>query len=279
MGKRPLLVTTLMGFGFAFLYLPILVLVVYSFNKSELVTVWGGFSTRWYAALLEDDQILQAAWISLRIAVMTATMATLVGTLAGLVMVRFGRFRGRTLFSGLLSAPLVMPDVILGLSMLLLFVAMDHAVGWPDGRGMTTITIAHITFSIAYVAVIVQTRMRGLDTSVEEAALDLGARPLSVFTTVTLPMIAPALISGWLLSFTMSLDDMVIATFTSGPGSSTLPMVIYSEVRLGVSPKINALATLLVLLATVTIVIAGVVMHRQETARRREMQAAFEEAD
>ena len=268
-GQRRTLVYTLMAFGFAFLYGPIVVLIVYSFNASELVAVWGGFSTRWYAALLADEQILGAAWISLRIAFTTACLATMLGTLAGLVMARFGRFRGRTLFSGLISAPLVMPDVIIGLSLLLLFVSLDQWIGWPGGRSMDTITIAHVTFCMAYVAVIVQARLTGLDESVEEAALDLGARPGRVFLTVTLPMIAPALVAGWLLSFTLSLDDLVIASFVSGPASSTLPMVVFSKVRLGVSPKINALATILVLLATVSILLAAWGMHRQERRRTR----------
>lgn len=261
-------------FGFAFLYIPILSLVVYSFNRSKLVTVWGGFSTQWYGKLFENTQILDAAWLSLRIAAINATGATLIGTFAGLALARFGRFRGRTLLSGMTTAPLVMPDVITGLSLLLLFVAMEQAFGWPAGRGVTTITIAHITLTLSYVAVIVQSRMATLDGSLEEAAMDLGARPVKVFLQVTLPMIAPALVSGWLLAFTISLDDMVIASFVSGPGSSTLPMVIYSKVRLGVSPDINALATIMVGLVTLGVIIAGFLMFRKERLRQRDMQLA-----
>ncbi|KPK61115.1 MAG: spermidine/putrescine ABC transporter permease [Gammaproteobacteria bacterium SG8_31] len=263
-----------MGFGFAFLYVPIVSLIVYSFNKSKLVTVWAGFSTQWYGALLENDQILQAAWISLRIATLNATVAMALGTIAGFVLARFRRFRGRTLFTGMVTAPLVMPEVITGLSLLLLFVAMEAAIGWPAGRGFTTITIAHITFSMAYVAVIVQSRLSDMDESIEEAALDLGARPLKIFFMITLPIIAPALVAGWLLAFTLSLDDLVIASFVSGPGSSTLPMVIFSKVRLGVSPEINALATILVALVAVGTVVAGVLMTRKQKIRERDMQMA-----
>ena len=262
-------------FGFAFLYIPILSLVVYSFNKSKLVTVWGGFSTQWYGKLFENTQILDAAGLSLRIAAINATGATLMGTCIGLALARFGRFRGRTLLSGMTTAPLVMPDVITGLSLLLLFVAMEQAFGWPAGRGVTTITIAHITLTLSYVAVIVQSRMATLDESLEEAAMDLGARPMKVFLQVTLPMIAPALISGWLLAFTISLDDMVIASFVSGPGSSTLPMVIYSKVRLGVSPDINALATIMVGLVSLGVIIAGFLVFRKERLRQRDIQLAM----
>ncbi len=273
-GRRPYFVLTAMVFGFAFLYIPILSLIVYSFNESKLVTVWGGFSTKWYGELLRNDQILQAAWLSLRIAMLNATFAVVLGTLAGFVMARFGGFRGRLLLTGMLTAPLVMPEVITGLSLLLMFVALESVIGWPAGRGMTTITIAHITFSMAYVAVIVQSRLTSLDESLEEAALDLGARPAKVFFAITLPIIAPALISGWLLAFTLSLDDLVIASFVSGPGASTLPMVIFSKVRLGVSPEINALATILVLLVTVGVIAAGIIMARQERARQRDIQLA-----
>ncbi len=262
-------------FGFAFLYIPILSLVVYSFNKSRLVTVWGGFSTQWYGKLLQNDQILEAAWLSLRIAAINATGATILGTLAGLALARFGQFKGRTLLSGMTTAPLVMPEVITGLSLLLLFVAMEQAFGWPAGRGVTTITIAHITLTLAYVTVIVQSRLATLDGSLEEAAMDLGARPARVFMLVTLPIIAPALVSGWLLAFTISLDDLVIASFVSGPGSSTLPMVIFSKVRLGVSPDINALATIMVGLVSVGVVIAGYVMLKRERNRQRDIQMAL----
>jgi putrescine transport system permease protein len=262
--RRDWFTLSTMAFGFAFLYVPILLLVIYSFNEGRLVTVWAGWSTKWYGELLRDEQIMGAAWISLRVAVMNATFATVLGTLAALAMVRFGRFKGRTLFSGMLSAPLVMPDVITGLSSLLLFVAMEQLIGWPEGRGITTITIAHVTFSTAYVAVVIQSRLAGMDRSIEEAAMDLGARPAKVFLVITIPVIAPALVAGWLLAFTLSLDDLVIASFVSGPASSTLPMVVFSSVRLGVSPEINALATILVVLASVAILGAGWAMNRQE---------------
>ncbi|MGH8175473.1 MAG: ABC transporter permease subunit [Steroidobacter sp.] len=261
-------------FGFAFLYIPILSLIVYSFNKSRLVTVWGGFSTQWYGRLFANEQILNAAWLSLKIAAINATGAVVLGTLAGLALARFGKFKGRTLLSGMTTAPLVMPEVITGLSLLLLFVAMEQLFGWPAGRGVTTITIAHMTLTMAYVTIIVQSRLSTLDDSLEEAAMDLGARPAKVFFVITLPIIAPALISGWLLAFTISLDDLVIASFVSGPGSSTLPMVIFSKVRLGVSPDINALASIMVLLVTIGVVIAGILISRQERSRQRDMQMA-----
>jgi putrescine transport system permease protein len=261
-------------FGFAFLYIPILSLIFYSFNKSRLVTVWAGFSTEWYGKLFQNEQILDAAWLSLKIAAVNATGAVILGTLAGLALARFGRFRGRTFFSGMTTAPLVMPEVITGLSLLVLFVAMEQLFGWPAGRGVTTITIAHMTLTTAYVTVIVQSRLSTLDDSLEEAAMDLGARPAKIFFLITLPIIAPALISGWLLAFTISLDDLVIASFVSGPGSSTLPMVIFSKVRLGVSPDINALASIMVLIVTAGVVIAGILMARQEKRRVRDMQMA-----
>jgi putrescine transport system permease protein len=262
--RRPFLLFSALAFGYAFLYLPIILLIIYSFNESRLVTVWAGFSTKWYAELLQNDQILSAALLSLEIATMNATAAVVLGTLAALALVRFRQFRGRRLFSTMVSAPLVMPDVILGLASLLLFVAMDNLVGWPSGRGVTTITLAHITFSAAYVAVVVQSRLAHMDVSLEEAAMDLGARPWKVFLLITLPIIAPALLAGWLLAFTLSLDDLVIASFVSGPGSTTLPMVIYSSVRLGVSPQINALATLVVLIVSTAIAIAGWLLYRRE---------------
>lgn len=220
--------------GFAFLYVPIVSLIVFSFNKSRLVTVWGGFSTKWYGELLGNQQILDAAWLSLKVAALSATLAVVLGTLAGLVLARFGPFRGRTLLSGMTTAPLVMPEVITGLSLLLLFVTLEQLIGWPRGRGMTTIVIAHVTFAMAFVTVIVQSRMAQLDDSLEEAAQDLGARPAKVFFLITLPIVFPALLSGWLLAFTLSLDDLVIASFTTGPGATTLPIRIYSDVRLGV---------------------------------------------
>ncbi|MDJ0934100.1 MAG: ABC transporter permease subunit [Kiloniellales bacterium] len=272
--NRSMFLISALAFGFAFLYGPIVSLIVFSFNKSKLVTVWGGFSTKWYGELFRNDQIIDAALLSLRIAIVNATFAVALGTLAGFALARLGRFRGRTLFSGMVTAPLVMPEVITGLSLLLLFVSLEEFIGWPSGRGVTTITIAHITFSMAYVAVVIQSRLSSLDESVEEAALDLGARPAKVFLFITLPIISPALVSGWLLAFTMSLDDLVIASFVSGPGASTLPMVIFSKVRLGVSPEVNALATIIVLLVSVGIVAAGWSMNRQQKAREREIQAA-----
>jgi putrescine transport system permease protein len=276
--RSPFLIAC-MAFGFAFLYIPILLLVIYSFNESRLVTVWGGFSAKWYGELFADDQILGAAKTSLLIGTWTATIATALGTIAGLALARFGRFKGRTLFSGMITAPLVMPEVITGLSLLLLFVALEDLIGWPAGRGVSTITIAHVTFTMAYVAIIIQSRLGQMDESVEEAAMDLGARPVKVFFVITLPIIAPALVSGWLLSFTLSLDDLVIASFTSGPDSTTLPMVVFSSVRLGVSPKINALATLLVGAAALCIVSAAVIMRRIERERERATTKALAEQE
>jgi putrescine transport system permease protein len=260
MNRRRWPLITALAFGYAFLYVPVLLLILYSFNESRLVTVWSGFSTKWYAELLRNQQLLDAAWLSIRIAAVNASFAVVLGTLAANALVRHGRFRGRTGFELLLTAPLVMPDVIIGLSLLLLFVAMQQVIGWPDGRGFTTITIAHITFSMAYVAVVVRARLSQMDRSLEEAAMDLGARPLTVYLSITLPLIAPALLSGWLLAFTLSLDDLVIASFVSGPGSTTLPMVVYSSVRMGVSPQINALATIIVAVVTLAVIIAGISM-------------------
>jgi putrescine transport system permease protein len=252
----------LCALGFVFLYAPILSLIVFSFNESQLVTVWGGFSTKWYGELLRDPQILGAAWVSLQVAVASATQAVVLGTLAAYVLMRFGRFRTRALLTGMATAPLVMPEVITGLSLLLLFVSMESLIGWPAGRGMTTIIIAHVTFGMAFVAVVVQSRLMGLDQSLEEAAMDLGARPVRVFFDVTVPLIAPALVSGWLLAFTLSLDDLVIASFVTGPGASTLPMVIFSKVRLGVSPEVNALATIIIVVVTLGVGIASWQMRR-----------------
>lgn len=274
-GRRSFFVTTALAFGFAFLYVPILFMIVYSFNDSRLVTVWGGFSTRWYAELLQNQQILNAAKLSLKIAAINATGAVILGTLAGLALARFRRFKGRTLLTGMTTAPLVMPEVITGLSLLLLFVALEQAFGWPAGRGVTTITIAHMTFSMAYVAVVIQSRLSTLDESLEEAAMDLGARPAKVFFVITLPIIFPAILAGWLLAFTLSWDDLVIASFVSGPGSSTLPIVIFSKVRLGVSPDINALATIMVTVVAIGILVAGLYMQRQERQRERDVQAAL----
>jgi putrescine transport system permease protein len=247
---------SVLGFGYAFLYIPLVSVIIYSFNDSRLATVWGGFSTRWYGELLKNEQVLDAAFLSLRIAVVTATLATLLGTMAGMALARFGRFRGRTLFSGMITSPLVMPEVITGLSLLLLFVSLQQLTGWPAQRGFSTITIAHTTFALAYVTVIVQSRLASMDESLEEAAMDLGGRPLRVVFDITLPLIAPAMVAGWLLAFTLSLDDVVIASFVSGPGGSTLPMVIFSKIRLGVTPDINALATLIIVVVSVGVVIA-----------------------
>jgi putrescine transport system permease protein len=274
MQRRSYFVLTALAFGFAFLYVPILMMIVFSFNAGKLVTVWAGFSTKWYGALLQNEQMLEAAKLSLQIAALNATGAVILGTLAGLVLARFGRFKGRTLLSGMTTAPLVMPEVITGLSLLLLFVALDAAFGWPAGRGITTITIAHITFSLAYVTVVVQSRLTSFDESLEEAAMDLGARPAKVFFVITIPIILPAIISGWLLAFTLSWDDLVISSFVSGPGSTTLPMLIFSKVRLGVSPEINALATIMVTIVTIGIVASALWMQRHERARQRDVQMA-----
>ena len=228
MNRQSRFISTVLIFGYAFLYIPLASVIFYSFNNSKLATVWGGFSTRWYGELFRNDQILDAAFLSLRIAATSATIATVLGTIAGLVLVRFGRFRGRTLFSGMITSPLVMPEVITGLSLLLLFVSMQQLIGWPGQRGFSTITIAHSTFALAYVAVIVRSRLSAMDESLEEAAMDLGCGPLRVIFDITLPLIAPAMVAGWLLAFTLSLDDLVIASFVSGPGASTLPMYIFS---------------------------------------------------
>jgi putrescine transport system permease protein len=274
-GGRPWFRILALVLGFAFLYVPIISLVVFSFNESKLVTVWGGFSTKWYGVLLQNQQIIDAALLSLKIAAIAATVAVALGTLTGMALARFGAFRGRTLLSGMATAPLVMPEVITGLSLLLLFVTLEQLIGWPSGRGMTTIIIAHITFAMAFVTVVVQSRLAQLDESLEEAAQDLGARPAKVFFLVTLPIIFPALLSGWLLAFTLSLDDLVIASFVSGPGSSTLPMVVFSKVRLGVSPDINALATILIAVVAIGVAVTGVVMARQQKLRDRDAQMAL----
>lgn len=254
-------------FGYAFLYVPIVVLMVYSFNDSRIASVWNGFSLRWYYALAENQQIIDAALLSLQIALVSATIATVFGTLAGLALTHMGQFKGRLLFTGLIVAPLVMPEVITGLALLLIFVSSEQLIGWPESRGTMTIIIAHITFSMAFVAIIVQSRLSSMDKSLEEAAMDLGGRPYRVAMDITLPIIAPAMLSGWLLAFTLSLDDLVISSFVSGPGSSTLPMVIYSKVRLGVTPDVNALATIIILIVGAGVVVAGLIMHQQEKVR------------
>ncbi|MFZ9652010.1 MAG: ABC transporter permease subunit [Gammaproteobacteria bacterium] len=268
---------TMLVLGLGFLYIPILSMVVFSFNNSRLVTVWDAANSptlKWYAALLDNAQILGAARLSIEIAAATATGAVVLGTLAGLALARFGPFRGRAFLSAMTTAPLVMPEVITGLSILLLFVALEQAIGWPDGRGFLTITLAHITFCLAYVTVVVQSRLAGFDDSLEEAALDLGARPATVFWRITLPLILPAIVSGWLLAFTLSWDDVVISQFVAGPSASTLPMVVFSKVRLGVSPDINALASLMVLIVAVCVVCSTLWMRRRERQRQREEQMA-----
>lgn len=269
-GLSPFL-KTMLAIGFAFLYLPILSLIVYSFNESKLVTVWAGFSVKWYGELFRDEGIMKAAWVSIRIAFFTATASVVLATIAAMVMTRFRPFRGKTLFGALITAPLVMPEVITGLSILLLFVSLGIA------RGMTTIWIAHVTFCVAFVAVVVSSRLRELDKSIEEAAMDLGANRVKVFFLITLPIIMPALVSGWLLAFTLSIDDLVVASFVSGPSSTTLPMKVFSSVRLGLSPKINALATLMVLAVSLAAVLAWWLMARDEKRRRVDMQMALQQ--
>jgi putrescine transport system permease protein len=247
---------TALTLGFAFLYLPIVLLVIFSFNASKLVTVWGGFSLHWYQVAWNNQQLLDSAWVTLRVALLSSTLALVLGTMAGVVLNRFARFRGRTFFAGMISAPLVMPEVILGLSLLLLFVSLGVA------RGYWTIVIAHTTFAMCYVTVVVQSRLMTFDRSLEEAAMDLGASPLKTFFVVTLPLIAPALVGGWLLAFTLSLDDLVVASFTTGPGATTLPMRIYSSVRLGVTPEINAVCTVLIGFVTIGVIVASIVQKR-----------------
>ena len=264
MKRRSTFVVSILCFGYAFLYIPIMVVIAFSFNDSSLSSVWTGFSLRWYSVLFDNEQLIDAALLSLRIAFVSASFATVLGTLAALALVRLGRFRGRLLFSGLVAAPLVMPSVITGLSLLLMFVSLQNLIGWPATRGATTVTLAHITFSLAYVAVIVQARLTGMDRSLEEAAMDLGGRPARVAWDITLPIVAPGMVSGWLLAFTLSLDDLVIASFVSGPGASTLPMIIYSKVRLGVTPDINALAAIIIVIVAIGVTIAGLIMTNKQ---------------
>jgi putrescine transport system permease protein len=276
--RRSLFVTFMLVFGFAFLYLPILSMIVYSFNASRLVTVWDSVHSptlAWYVELFANDEILDAAQLSLRIAAASATGAVILGTLAAFALVRYRRFRGRPLFSVLATAPMVLPEVITGLSLLLLFVALEQWTGWPPGRGTSTITIAHVTFSMAYAIVVIQARLATVDRSLEEAAMDLGARPWKVFLVITLPIIVPAIASAWMLAFILSWDDIVITSFVSGPGSTTLPQLVFSKVRLGVSPDINALATLLVGLVSICVVVTGIVMMRTERRRLRDAQIAM----
>jgi putrescine transport system permease protein len=265
--------------GYLFLYGPIFSLIFFSFNASKLVTVWGGFSTRWYGSLMSDDFVISAFFLSLKIAILSSTIATILGTVAGYVLARFGPFRGRTVLSGMVTAPLVMPEVITGLSMLLLFVKGAEVIGWPEKRGFSTITIAHITFTMSYISVVMQSRFSTLDISLEEAAQDLGARPLKVFFVITLPIVLPAIVSGWLLGFTISIDDYVITSFTSGPGFNTLPMVIFSKVRLGLNPEINALATLIITVVATGVVLSTIYMARAERRRQRDVQMAIQAND
>ncbi len=262
---------TSLTLGFAFLYTPMVILVIYSFNASKLVTVWAGFSTRWYVALLHDEAFLDAAWITLKVAVVSSTLATILGTMAGYAIVRGGRFLGRTLFSGMIYAPLVMPDVITGLSLLLLFIALGV------DRGMLTIILAHTTFSMCYVSVVVTSRLVTFDRSIEEAALDLGCTPFDAFKSVTLPIIAPAVISGWLLAFTLSLDDLVISSFMAGPSSTTLPIKIFSSVRLGLNPEINALSTIMIALVTIGVLTVSLMSKRRIVRQKRDEQLALQE--
>ncbi|MEL6204352.1 MAG: ABC transporter permease [Pseudomonadota bacterium] len=262
---------TALTLGFAFLYLPMVILIIYSFNESRLVTVWAGFSTKWYGELLRNEQFLDAAWVTVRVAIFSSTIATVLGTMAAYVLVRGGRFFGRNLFSGMIYAPLVMPEVITGLSLLLLFIAISL------DRGILTIVLAHTTFSMCYVSVVVSSRLVSFDRSVEEAALDLGATPFDAFRSVTLPLIMPAVVSGWLLAFTLSLDDLVIASFTAGPAATTLPIQIYSSVRLGVSPEINALSTILIAIVTLGVITASLITKRSLARQAEDARRALAE--
>jgi putrescine transport system permease protein len=275
MTRRPTFLLCVLGFGFAFFYVPILSMIVYSFNASRLATVWGGFSTKWYVSLWSNDKVIDALILSLKIALVSATIATILGTMAAIALVRMGKFRGRTLFSGLVTAPLIMPEVITGVSALIFFLLLAQWIGWPAQRGFTTITLAHITFSMVFVTTIVQARLLQFDRAIEEAAMDLGSKPWQVLFDITLPVISPAILSGWLLAFTISLDDVVITSFTTGPGSTTLPLLIWSKVKLGVTPDINALATLMVVAVGLGVVIAGVVMNRAEARRLADERLAF----
>jgi putrescine transport system permease protein len=276
MSQRPSAVLfSVLCFGITLLYLPILVLIAYSFNASPLVNIWGGFSTAWYSALTHDRKLLDAAVLSFEVAIAASTLALVLGTLAAIALVRIARFPGRLLLTGMVNAPLVMPEIITGITQLLLFVSMVQLLGWPH-RGLTTIVLAHVVFCTAYVTITVQSRLSAADRSLEEAAMDLGATPQRAFVEITLPIIAPALISSWLLCFTLSIDDLVISSFVSGPGADTLPMVIYSKVKLGVSPDVNALATLIIGAVGTCVIAAGVLMRRAE--RRRTLEAQMAEA-
>jgi putrescine transport system permease protein len=251
-------------FGYLFLYFPLICIVVYSFNESRLVTTWTGFSFRWYKALVSNPIILRATFTSLKVACLSATVSVILGTMAAIVIARFERFCGKTLLIGAITAPLIMPEVVTGLSLLMLFVGMEKIFGWPVGSGTTTITVAHITLTLSYVTMLVQARLQDLDKSIEEAALDLGASPLKVFFVITLPMISPAIILGWLLAFALSLDDVVIASFVAGPGATTLPMIVFSELRFGISPEINALATILISVLSVGVIVFAVWTYKKK---------------
>lgn len=279
MKRRPTFLISVMVFGFAFFYIPILSMIVYSFNASRLATVWGGFSTKWYVALFTNDKVIDALILSLKIALVSATIATILGTMSGIVLARYTKFRGRTLFSGLVTAPLIMPEVITGISLLIFFILLGDWIGWPASRGFTTITLAHITFSAVFVTTIVHARMLQADRAIEEAAMDLGSRPWQVMFDITLPVISPAILSGWLLAFTISLDDVVITAFTTGPGSTTLPLLIWSQVKLGVTPDINALATLMVVTVGLGVIAAGIILNRAEKRRLEEERLAFQRND
>ncbi len=276
MNRRPIFLISVLCFGFAFFYIPILSMIVYSFNGSKLVTIWGGFSTKWYVSLFHNQQIVKAAILSLKIALLSATLATILGTMAGIALARFRVFRGRMLFSGLVTAPLVMPEVITGISSLIFFILLADWVGWPSVRGFTTVTLAHITFSMVFVSTVVQSRMIEADRAIEEAAMDLGSRPWEVMRDITLPVISPAILAGWLLAFTISLDDVVITSFTTGPGNTTLPLLIWSKVKLGVTPDINALATLTVVIVGLGVALAGWLMNRAEARRQKEARLAYQ---
>jgi putrescine transport system permease protein len=279
MKRRPVFLITMLCFGFAFFYIPILSMIVFSFNASRLATVWGGFSTKWYVSLFSNAKVIDALLLSLKIALVSSTIATILGTMAGIALARFTKFRGRVLFSGLVTAPLIMPEVITGISSLIFFILLADWIGWPGQRGFTTITLAHITFSLVFVTTIVQARMQQSDRAIEEAAMDLGSRPWQVMFDITLPVISPAILSGWLLAFTISLDDVVISSFVTGPGSTTLPLLIWSKVKLGVTPDINALATLMVLTVGLCVIAAGIVMNRAEKRRMADERLAFRNND
>lgn len=264
MKKQSLRHPVILFIGYSFLYIPILLTIIYSFNNSRLVSIWGGWTLKWYEKLFYNQELINALFLSLKIAACSATISIVLGTLAGVSLVRLNRAKGFTLFSSLLTAPLVMPEIITGLALLLAFISFESLFGWPSGRGFTTILISHITFSIAYIAIIIKARLEHFDTSLEDAAMDLGCRPFKAFLVITIPIITPSLLAGWLLAFTLSLDDVVIASFVSGPGASTLPMVVFSSVRLGVSPEINALATVLISVFALILFITGIVIsHRK----------------